>query len=101
MPYANDITGERKGKVGKSKFFCDVVQYAKSIGYVAYYGTGSLGNNPDGSGGDLDSALFDFNPSNVNRYYFTGNQNADINVRFKNDPSYGYAPNKQWSNLLQ
>ena len=101
MPYANDITGERKGKVGKSKFFCDIVQYAKSIGYVHRYATGSLGNNPDGSGEDLDSALFDFNPSNINRYYFTGNQNADISVRFKNDTGYGYAPNKQWSNLLQ
>ena len=98
MPYANDITGERKGKVGKSKFFCDIVQYAKQVGMVDSYKHWYIGENPDGTGEhELAAELYDFNPSNMNRLYFNGTQNAAFEVRFKNHD----VPNTQWSNLLQ
>ena len=100
MPYANDITGERRGKVGKSKFFCDIVQYAKQVGMIDIYRHWHMYANPDGSGlhtSELASQLYDFNPSNMKRLYFNDYQHAAFEVRFKNHD----VPNTQWSNLLQ
>ena len=90
------ITSEKRGSVGKSRFYCDMIQYAKMVGMVKSYSTSSLGSNLDGSGSATDSDLFDFNPSNINRYYFEGSQNASISIVFKNSD----VANRQWSRFL-
>ena len=99
------LSRNRYGQVSQVRCFFDVIQYAKSIGYVK-----SIWNNSITPQIDPDSSPYDFNPAKVETYLadnetinddgtsWSGSQNhLGFNVEFKN-----YAiENRNFAQLLK
>ena len=85
------------GSVATPRIYVDYIQYAKAIGYVDRYICGNVANFPV-----EDGSVWDFDPTNMNRYYHDGIDpagNFHFGVRFKNWE--GTPENKQWSLFLE